>query len=184
MRRWLLTIPFLTLLTGLPALSAPDWDAVATALGKSGIALGDVYRVGLPRTDLKVSLDGVPLEPGFALGGWAAFAPMGADTMMMMGDLVLTDIEIAPVMAKLKSEGLDITSLHNHLLRDQPSTMFMHVRGMGDRVKLVTALHDALALSKTPFSALEANRTPERPAFDTGLLDRRIGVRGKANGDV
>jgi hypothetical protein len=82
---------------------------------------GGVYRVGLPRTDLHVMLDGVEFKPGFALGSWLAFR-VDDNTTMVMGDLVLTDPEIAPVMTKLSEEGIEITALHNHLLRAQPAT--------------------------------------------------------------
>ncbi len=124
-----------------PAFAAePDWSQVAQALGKSGaVQTGGVYRVGFPRTDLKVSLDGVTLRPGFALGGWVAFQPMGTEAMVM-GDLVLTQDEINPVMRKLEEGGIEITALHNHLLRVEPMTLYMHVHGHGDPVKLAGAL--------------------------------------------
>src|SRR5712671_6349929 len=98
-----------------PSFAAePDWTQVAQALGKSGaVQAGGVYRVGFPRTDLKVSLDGVVLRTGFAFGGWVAFLPMGGQAMVM-GDLVLTQDEVNPVMRKLKEGGLEITAVHNH----------------------------------------------------------------------
>src|ERR1700726_210532 len=146
-------------LTGASGLAsaADDWQArVGEALGKTGSAApGGVYRVGLPRTDLKVTLDGVELKPGFALGGWLAFEKMG-DHGMVMGDLVLTMDEVAPVMTKLAAGGIEVTALHNHLLRNQPFTMYMHVLGHGDPVKLAAALHTALAESKTPLSTAAA----------------------------
>src|ERR1700680_3654209 len=96
-----------------------DWGQVAQALGKSGSEMpGGVYRVGLPRTDLKVTLDGVELKAGFALGSWLAFEKMGNDAMVM-GDLVLTSEEVNPVMKRLEEGGIEITALHNHLLRNQ-----------------------------------------------------------------
>src|SRR5437763_6731100 len=99
------------------APAAQDWTPVAEALGKSGTEMpGGIYRIGLPRTDLKVTLDGVLLKPGFALGSWVAFQPMGKGAMVM-GDLVLTADEIEPVMKKLQEGGLEVTALHNHLLR-------------------------------------------------------------------
>ena len=116
---------------------------------KRAPSAGGVYRVGLPRTDIKATLDGVELKPGFALGGWLAFEKMG-NNAMVMGDLVLTEDEVNPVMAKLLAGGIEVTALHNHLLRNRPFTMYMHVLGQGDPVKLATLLHDALAESKTP----------------------------------
>src|SRR6266852_3215565 len=134
------------------AHAAGDWARVGEALGKAGTELpGGVYRVALPRTDIKATLDGVELKPGFALGGWLAFAKTGKDAMVMV-DLVLAMDEVSPVMAKLVAGGIEVTALHNHLLRNQPFTMYMHVAGMGDPVKLASALHAALGASKTPLA--------------------------------
>ena len=126
-----------------------DWQArVGEALGKTGASTpGGIYRVGLPRTDLKVTLDGVELKAGFALGSWLAFEKMSEEGMVM-GDLVLTMDEVNPVMTKLAAGGIEVTALHNHLLRNQPFTMYMHVLGHGDPGKLAAALHAALAESK------------------------------------
>ena len=149
-------LALVAIVAGAPglAVAADDWQAeVGAALGKTGAAApGGIYRVGLPRTDLKVTLDGVELKPGFALGSWLAFEKMG-DQCMVMGDLVLTMDEVAPVMTKLAAGGIEVTALHNHLLRNQPFTMYMHVQGNGDPVKLATVLHAGLAETKTPLSA-------------------------------
>lgn len=173
-----------------PSLTADfDWTQVGKALGKASTPLtGDLYRVALPRTDLKVSLDGVTLKPGFALGGWVAFEPMGREAMVM-GDLVLTQDEVAPVMRKLQQGGIEITALHNHLLRAEPMTLYMHVLGEGDPVKLATALHDGLKMSKTPLDDASSTASqPSAPAaqigFDTAVVDDTIGYKGKANGGV
>jgi hypothetical protein len=168
------------------AAAADDWQAqVGEALGKTGAAApGGIYRVGLPRTDLKVNLDGVELKPGFALGGWLAFEKMG-DQGMVMGDLVLTMDEVAPVMTKLAAGGIEVTALHNHLLRNQPFTMYMHVQGNGDPVKLAAVLHAALAQSKTPFSSAPAvSTTPPPIDLDTATLDQTLGAKGANNGGV
>src|SRR6266446_3410361 len=183
----------LVLATLLPAASglafAADygWQArVGEALGKPGsAAAGGIYRVGLPRTDLKATLDGVELKPGFALGGWLAFANMGGQGMVM-GDLVLTMDEVTPVMTKLAAGGIEITALHNHLLRNQPFTMYMHVLGHGDPVQLAAALHNALAESKTPLSAAPAapGAGPPPIDFDTAAIDQTLGAKGTNNGGV
>ena len=154
-----------------------DWAAVATALGKSGAEMpGGVYRVGMPRTDLQVTLEGVQIKPTLALGSWLAFRRMGADAMVM-GDLVLTETEVGPVMKKLAEGGLEITALHNHLLRAQPATLYMHVLGHGDPVKLATALHDGLALSKTPLgNPAAASAQPEQIDLDTAMIDSTLGA--------
>src|SRR5882762_7751520 len=147
----------LTTASGLAFAADDGWQVrVGEALGKTGSAApGGIYRVSLPRTDLKVTLDGVELKPGFALGGWLAFETIG-DQGMVMGDLVLTMDEVAPVMTKLAAGGIEVTALHNHRLRNQPFTMYMHVLGHGDPVKLAAVLHTALAESKTPLSAAPA----------------------------
>ena len=145
-----------------PALAGDtDWVRVDGVLGKPGADLpGGVHKYGLPRTDLHVTLDGVILQPAFALGGWIAFRSMGADAMVM-GDLVLTESEINPVMASLLANGITVTALHNHLLRAQPPTFYMHVAGQGDPVKLATVLRNALtADSKTPFDVPAAAPWP------------------------
>src|SRR5579883_907845 len=171
----IVTVAAITL--AVPSFAAePDWNQVAQALGKSGsVQSGGVYRVGLPRTDLHVTLDGVALKPGFAFGSWLAFAPMG-DQAMVMGDLVLTQDEVSPVMQKLEAEGIEITALHNHLLRAEPMTLYMHVLGQGDPVKLARALHAGLVLSKTPLEAAASGASSEAAAplldFDAGSVDR------------
>lgn len=184
--RFIAYLASLALAAGLfaPALAAGDaWRAVAEALGKAGAETPDgVYRVGLPRTDLKVMLSGVELKPALALGSWFAFRSLG-EQAMVMGDLVLTADEVGPVMTKFAAEGIEITGLHNHLLRAAPATFYMHVRGRGDPVKLAAALHDGLLLSKTPLTAQTGAASPEI-ALDTALIDHALGAKGKMNGGV
>ena len=173
------------LLAAAPSLgfaADADWQSqVGEALGKPGTkAPSGVYRVGFPRTDLKATLDGVELKPGFALGGWLAFEKMGNEGMVM-GDLVLTESEVNPVMTKLAAAGIEVTALHNHLLRNQPFTMYMHVLGHGDPVKLAAALHTAIAETKTPLSAATA---PPPIDLDTAAIDQVLGAKGTNNGGV
>jgi hypothetical protein len=161
-----------------------DWQKVDEALGrKAAVVAGDVHRYGFPRTDLAVTLDGVTIKPALALGGWVAFKAMGGDTMVM-GDLVLLETEIKPVMTKMIENGLDITAVHNHLLRASPATFYMHVGGHGDPVKLATAIRAALAESKTPLTPATAAAPPPAVDLDTAQLDQIIGVKGQANGGV
>ena len=162
-----------------------EWTSVAAALGKSGMELpGNVYRVGMPRSDLHVTLDGVAIKPTLALGSWLAFQ-RGDGMTTVMGDLVLTESEISPMMAKLAEGGIDITALHNHLLRAQPATFYMHVLGHGDAVKLAAALHDGLALSNTPLgNAAPAAATAPAIELDTAMIDQTLGARGKIVGGV
>jgi hypothetical protein len=170
---------------GVPAIADDaKWQDVAQALGKTGTEMpGGVYRVGLPRSDLHVTLDGVVLKPSLALGSWLAFAPMGKQTVVM-GDLVLTEGEVEPVMQKLAAGNIDITALHNHLLRASPATFYMHVYGVGDGVTLARTLHDALALSKTPFTAAPTPSTPPSIDLDTAAIDNALGAKGKIAGGV
>ena len=161
-----------------------DWSKVDTAFGrKAAVVSGDVHRYGFPRSDLTVALDGVTIKPALALGGWVAFKPMGQQTMVM-GDLVLLESEINPVMAKMIENGIEITAIHNHLLRASPATFYMHVGGTGDPVKMATAIHTALAGSKTPLEAPAAAAPPPAIDLDTAQLDQIIGVKGQANGGV
>ena len=160
-----------------------DWKKVDTALGKTATVSGEVHRYGLPRSDLLVTVDGVTIKPALALGGWAAFVPMGGEAMVM-GDLVLLETEINPVMAKLLEGGIEITAVHNHLLRASPATFYMHVGGHGDPVKMAEALHSALALSKTPLTTPAAVPAAGAIDLDTAQLDQIIGAKGQANGGV
>jgi biotin operon repressor len=161
-----------------------DWKKVDEALGRSPAAVaGDVHRYGFPRSDLNVTLDGVTIKPALALGGWAAFKPAHGGAMVM-GDLVLLESEINPVMTKLIENGLEITAVHNHILRANPLTFYMHIGGHGDPVKLATALHTALAASKTPLTPPAPAATPPAIDLDTAQLDQIMGVKGQNNGGV
>jgi hypothetical protein len=161
---------------------AIDWQKVDDTLGRKPAVSGDVHRYGFPRSDLTVTLDGVAIKPSLALGGWIAFKPAHGGAMIM-GDLVLLESEVAPVMGKLMEGGLEITAVHNHLLRASPATFYLHVGGHGDAVQLATAIHDALAASKTPLT-LAAASPPPAVDLDTAQLDRIIGVKGQNNGGV
>ena len=160
-----------------------DWSKVDQAIGKKGAAQpGGVYKFGLPRSDLKVTVDGVAIKPTLALGSWVAFQPAGNETMVM-GDLVLTDTEISPVMKRLIDDGMEITAIHNHLLRTSVPVFYMHIGGHGDPVKLAETLHAALALSKTPL--MQPAAAPPPPVdLDTAAIEKTLGFKGTANGGV
>jgi hypothetical protein len=160
-----------------------DWQKVDDALGRKPAVSGDVRRYGFPRSDLAVTLDGVAIKPALALGGWVAFKPMHGEAMVM-GDLVLLESEINPVMLKMIEGGLDITAVHNHLLRASPATFYMHVGGHGDPAKMAAVIHDALAVSKTPLSTLAAAAAPPAVDLDTAQIDQIMGAKGQANGGV
>jgi hypothetical protein len=173
-------------LVSLPARAAEiDWKKVDAALGKTAAVSGEVHRYGLPRSDLHVTLDGIAIKPALALGGWVAFAPMHGEAMVM-GDLVLLDAEITPVMTRLLDSGLEITAIHNHILRASPATFYMHVGGHGDPEKMAAAIRAALSsASKTPFDppATSAAATPPID-LDTAKIDEAMGAKGTANGGV
>jgi hypothetical protein len=180
-------IAFLT--AGAVLLSAPvcaqeiDWQQIDATLGRKPAVSGDVHRYGFPRTDLSVTLDGVAIKPTLALGGWVAFKPAHGGAMIM-GDIVLLETEINPVMAKLIEGGLQITAVHNHLLRANPATFYMHVGGHGDPAKMAGVIRDALSLSKTPLVPSTAAVPPPAIDLNTAQLDQTIGVKGQANGGV
>ncbi len=161
---------------------AIDWKKLDEVLGRKPAVSGDVHRYGFARSDLTVTLDGVTIKPALALGGWIAFKPAHGGAMAM-GDLVLLETEVAPVVAKLTEGGFEITAIHNHLLRANPATFYVHVLGHGDPVKLAGAIHDGLAASKTPLSAGAAGAPPAID-LDTAQLDQIIGVKGQNNSGV
>jgi hypothetical protein len=174
------------LLLSLPARAAEiDWKKVDAALGKTAAVSGEVHRYGLPRSDLRVTLDGIAIKPALALGGWVAFAPMHGEAMVM-GDLVLLETEITPVMSRLLESGLDITAVHNHILRASPATFYMHVAGHGDPEKMAASIRAALSSgSKTPFDPPATTAGPA-PAvdLDTAKIDEAMGAKGTPNGGV
>ena len=181
--------PFIAGIIGL-ALSVAadaadiDWSKVDQALGKPGTGQsGGVHKYGLPRTDLKVTVDGVAIKPTFALGSWIGFLPMGSGAMFM-GDLVLTESEIEPVMKRLIDDGVEITAIHNHLLRTSPAVFYMHVGGQGDPVNLAQTLHAGLALSQTPFAVPALAQPPATLDMDTAAIDTALGAKGSVNGGV
>ena len=180
---WMAGFSALTLCLAAAAADT-DWVKVDQAIGKKGSDLPEgVHKYGLPRSDLHVSVDGVAIKPSLALGSWLAFQP-SRDGAMVMGDLVLTDTEISPVMKRLVEGGVEITAIHNHLLRTSVPVFYMHVGGHGDPVRLAETLHAGLALSKTPLSQTSAPSSSAPLELDTAALEKTLGSKGKANGGV
>jgi Domain of Unknown Function (DUF1259) len=181
------SVPFLTVAAVLISTAASaqqiDWQKVDDALGRKPAVTGDVHRYGFPRTDLSVTLDGVTIKPALALGGWVAFKPAHGGAMIM-GDLVLLESEINPVMAKLIEGGLEITAVHNHLLRANPATFYMHVGGHGDSAKMAGVIREALSASKTPLSVPASASPAPAVELNTAQLDQIIGTKGQSNGGV
>jgi hypothetical protein len=166
-----------------PAEKPGEWQAVESAIGRAGQVQGDgAYKVALPRGDMKVTVEGVQLKPALALGSWVAFSSPGSDAMMM-GDLVLAEDEIVPVMSALEQNGVEVTALHNHILHESPRVMYMHIAGHGDAAKLAAAVKQAVALTKTPAPAQPAGPQANLDV-DTAAIEQALGHKGKANGGV
>jgi hypothetical protein len=165
--------------------STSDWKLVEQAMARPGqIQPGDVIRFGMPRKDLHVTLDGVEIKAALALGSWAAFKHDG-NAAMVMGDLVLTEDEVEPVMLKLQEGGIQESALHNHLIRESPHVMYMHIASHGDAVQMAKAVHDALALTKTPGpDAAPAPQSASELGFDQKQVEQIVGHAGKVNGGV
>jgi hypothetical protein len=160
------------------------WKPIDDAMGRAGQDQPDgVRRYSMPRSDLNVTAEGVQIKAGLALGSWAAFHTM-ANQSEVMGDLVLTDSEVNPVMQKLISSNLEITALHNHLLNESPHVMYMHIHGKGDPVKLASAIRDALSLTKTPPAAPTAATAAQDIGIDTKQIDSILGYAGKNNNGI
>jgi uncharacterized protein DUF1259 len=179
---WLLiSIAFVPLVTVAQGL---DIAKIDQTLGRSGQRTGDVYRVGFPRTDLQVTVAGVAVKPGLALGSWAAFSGNDASASVM-GDLVLLESEVNPVMGKLRAAGFEITGIHNHLLNETPRVLYMHYLGHGNAAELAQSLRAALAVSKTPLAtpAPPAPAPALPPAFVKTIEDT-LGRQGQLNGGV
>ncbi len=160
-----------------------DTAKIDEAMGRSGQKAGDVYRLGFPRTDLHVSIAGVDIKPGLALGSWAAFAGNDNDAMVM-GDLVLVENELTPVMKKLRAAGFEITAVHNHVLNEAPRVIYMHYLGHGKVVELAKSLHAALAESKTPLDKPAPPAPPAEPPAFVKTIEDIVGTKGRFAGGV
>ena len=160
-----------------------DTAKIDSQLGRSGQNTGEVYKVGFPRTDLHVSVHGLAIKPGLALGSWAAF--LGTDeNAMVMGDLVLLESEINPVMDKLRGAGFEITAIHNHLADETPHVMYMHYMGHGNAAQLASELRAALAVSKTPLERPATSEEPPNPPAWADAIEKKLGRKGAFRGGV
>jgi hypothetical protein len=164
--------------------SGAEWRSVEEALGKAGqVQAGGVFRVAMPRTDLKVTVQGVDVNAGFALGSYAAFKKVGKSAMVM-GDLVLLDQEVNAVMTGLFRNGLVVTALHNHLNEMSPHVMYMHFGGHGNAVELAKGLRAALGASGTPLGAGQPASAPGDSELDQKHIESVLGRSGKVNNGV
>jgi hypothetical protein len=161
---------------------ANDWKATDDAMGRPGANQPDgAHKYSLPRGDMNVTVNGVQVKPGLALGSWVAFAHAGKSDVAM-GDLVLAEDEVEPVMDALQSGGIEITALHNHLIGESPRVMYMHIHGMGSAASMAKTIHEAVAKTKTP-----EPKPPAQPGdlgIDTKQIDQILGHAGKNNGGI
>ena len=173
--------------SGQAAASSRFWAPVEAALGRKGTPNPDaVLRFSFPRSDLVVVANGVTIKPAFALGSWVAFRRLG-DHVMVMGDLVLLETEVAPVMASLQQNGVEQTALHNHLLRESPRVMYMHIHAIGNPERIARAVRTALEFTRTPLgppATASATASAVAHDLDTVGIARIMGVRGRMNGGV
>ena len=162
-----------------------NWTAVEQAMGRTGaMQPGDVYKFGLPRGDLTVTVDRIQLKPALALGSWVAFKATSSGAIVM-GDLVLRGDEVEPVMAKLAEGGLDVTALHQHVLHETPRVYYMHIHGAGDAIKLAQAVRAAVDLTSTPLPSTGTAAPSAGPlGIDTVRIAQVLGHSGKVNGGV
>jgi hypothetical protein len=167
--------------TTAPAIA--DWKDADAAMGRAGQDQPDgAHKYALPRKDMNVTMNGVQIKAGLALGSWVAFKSTSQGNSMVMGDLVLAEDEVAPVMAELQSGGIDITAVHNHLIGESPRVMYMHIHGMGNAASLGKTIHEALAKTKTPDAS--APTAPPDLDIDTKQIDQILGHSGKNNGGI
>jgi hypothetical protein len=160
-----------------------DWNDVDAAMGRAGQDQPDgTHKYALPRKDMNVTVDGVQIKAGLALGSWVAFKATSQGNAIAMGDLVLAEDEVAPVMAELQSGGIEITALHNHLLGETPRVMYMHIHGTDNAANLAKAIHQAIGKTKTPDA--DAPTAPPDLDIDTKQIDQILGHGGKNNGGI
>ena len=174
-------LPCIFFISTFSPAEQPDWQPVERALGRQGTSQGDVLKVAFPRSDLQVRIGEVTIEPALALTSWIAFKKTGEHTMMM-GDLVLLDSEIAPVITKLVANGLDVSAVHNHIIGESPNIKYLHFGGHGDAVTLAEAMMAVLSVTKTP---LTPPQSPQTPADDRwSNVESILGRTGVRKGNV
>jgi hypothetical protein len=168
-----------------------EYTQVLTTLGKQGDFKDRVLKVNIPRNDVPVTIAGVKTPTPFGFGGWVAMTPGTGDMQVLMGDLVLLQEEVNPVMTALLDKGLDVTALHNHFFWDEPRMFYMHVHGHGSAADLAARLKPAIDLIghvpgakgiATPSGAPAA--APSAPAVDTAKIARIVGEQGEQTGPV
>lgn len=179
-------LAFVSLALGQDEASV-DWQAVDEAMGVTGeMNEGGVHKFSLPRSDLELTSSDVVIDPGFALGSWVAFKPVGDKTgeAIMMGDLVLTEDELNGVISRLQEGGVGQTAIHKHLLNEDPPVWWTHIEGHGDPVALAETVRAALEETGTPLEAQEGSSESPVLGFDPEQLDEIMEYKGEASGLV
>jgi hypothetical protein len=187
MRRWLALVLFFLPASAFAQAAMPaDYQAVLSTLGKQGDFKENVLRVNIPRNDLHVVIDGVATPTPFGFGGWLALTKATGGMDVMMGDLVLTEDEVNPVMSALLTNGLDATALHNHFFFDTPRVYYMHVHGHGNAADLAMKVKPALALigAHPPAASSASNGRAITGTLDSAALAKIVGYDGEQNGAV
>ena len=168
----------------LPAQELPkEYQEVFTHLGRSGDFKANVLKVNIPRSDLHVTIAGQSTPTPFGFGGWVAMTKGDGGAEVLMGDLVLTQDEVNPVLSALLEHGIEVTALHNHFFFDEPRIYFMHVHAHGEAMSLAKALKPALDLIPHPPASPPA-AAPAGPGFNIVALDKIVGHQGEALGPV
>jgi LysM repeat protein len=157
-----------------------DLETIKKIFSQEGTTSGGVLKFTFPRFDLKVKIDDIIIEPDLALTSWVAFNQLG-DHSMMMGDLVLLENEVDPVMSSLIENGIEVTGLHNHLLHESPRIMYLHIKGEGDPIKLAQSVRNALSLTTTPFN-IKKQQPPSQ--IDWKVIEDILGGKGSHKGKV
>ena len=165
-----------------------DYQQVLKLVGKSGDYKANVLKVNIPRNDLHVSIANYPVPTPFGFGGWFALTKGDGGDDVMMGDLVLLQEEVNPVMSALLEHGLEVTALHNHFFWAQPDVFFMHIHGHGKAVHLANQIKPALDLIGHAPSAPATGNAPASPpaktTLDTARIAKIVGHEGEQNGAV
>jgi hypothetical protein len=161
-----------------------DYQEVLTFLGRSGDFKAKVLKVNVPRNDLKVTIAGQSTPTPFGFGGWVAMTKGDTGVEVLMGDLVLSQDEVNPVMSALLEHGIEVTALHNHFFFEEPRLFYMHVHGHGDAMNLARSIKPALDLIPKPPAAAPSAAPGAAPAFNIVALDKIVGHQGETLGSV